>query len=276
MQSTDNNVKIAKKILAECKNHPKGVEDDGLEDILEVSLAEKEVVVKKMLEKGYLSLEEIDGKKYYFAKEDEGEKKKKLKELSQEEEIIYKLLKEAGNNGCFGEELKKRSNIKNSTNILGSLEKKGLVKSMKPPGDRRKKWFLYEIKPSETFTESSLLNQPDKLESLCVRAMKAIETSREDYLSKIEITSALKASGILDRNITDADVERIMNSLIFDGKVEEFQGYDSANPMYKFSNSDKIRTPRYVYSPCGTCPLNSECVVGGKISPENCPYYSDW
>ena len=82
-------------------------------------------------------------------------------------------------------------------------------------------------------------------------------------------------------SLTVEDIETILNTLIYDGKVEfslaagtaEEAGetvklFRSINPMIIPTGLMRI--------PCGVCPVSQECHIGGIVSPTNCVYMKEW
>ncbi len=52
-------------------------------------------------------------------------------------------------------------------------------------------------------------------------------------------------------------------------------GYGTHKKMYKASKS--LRTPHHLTdTPCGVCPVMSQCCEGGIVSPAGCPYMTAW
>ena len=65
--------------------------------------------------------------------------------------------------------------------------------------------------------------------------------------------------------------------MIYDDKIEEILTVNKVNPSYKISDWQKcMKTPVITQTPCGACPVFSECKDGGIISPQTCIYFNDW
>lgn len=80
------------------------------------------------------------------------------------------------------------------------------------------------------------------------------------------------------------DIETILNTLIFDGKVEmtiiaakegTVGSVDGQMKLYRGVNPI-IQPTGLVKTPCGLCPVFDDCQEGGEISPSNCIYMSEW
>jgi len=76
-------------------------------------------------------------------------------------------------------------------------------------------------------------------------------------------------------------IQRILKTLIFDGKVEEVE--DPRTPtflgvvgkIYKVSKLE-VTKDGHTSTPCGVCPVFSQCTEDGEISPLNCTYLKHW
>uniref|UniRef100_A0A3B4AZX6 DNA-directed RNA polymerase III subunit RPC6 n=1 Tax=Periophthalmus magnuspinnatus TaxID=409849 RepID=A0A3B4AZX6_9GOBI len=80
------------------------------------------------------------------------------------------------------------------------------------------------------------------------------------------------------------DIETILNTLIYDGKVEmtvivakegTAGSVDGQMKLYRGVNSITAPTG-LVKTPCGLCPVFDDCHDGGEISPSTCIYLSEW
>jgi DNA-directed RNA polymerase III subunit RPC6 len=82
--------------------------------------------------------------------------------------------------------------------------------------------------------------------------------------------------------LSQEEIELVLSTLVYDGRLEEVQssvllltGYATGKKMYKASKM--IRTPNYLTeTPCGVCPVVSQCCDGGVVSPATCPYMTQW
>ena len=80
------------------------------------------------------------------------------------------------------------------------------------------------------------------------------------------------------------DIETILNTLIYDGKVEmtiiaakegTVGSVDGQMKLYR-AVSPLIQPTGLVRTPCGLCPVFDDCHEGGEISPSNCIYMTEW
>lgn len=80
------------------------------------------------------------------------------------------------------------------------------------------------------------------------------------------------------------DIETILNTLIYDGKVEmtviaakegTVGSVDGQVKLYRGVNAI-LQPTGLVKTPCGLCPVFADCHEGGEISPSSCAYMTEW
>ena len=70
------------------------------------------------------------------------------------------------------------------------------------------------------------------------------------------------------------DIEAILDTLVFDGKVEKtIKDHDK---KYYRSIEPLVPTTGLVRIPCGICPVSRNCGDVGAINPTKCTYLRDW
>lgn len=70
------------------------------------------------------------------------------------------------------------------------------------------------------------------------------------------------------------DVTTILNTLVYDGKVEKSVFPDGSN-VYRAIET-LIPSSGLVQVPCGICPLIQRCNSSGLITPQVCNYMTEW
>ncbi|KAL4425784.1 hypothetical protein ABPG75_009800 [Micractinium tetrahymenae] len=88
--------------------------------------------------------------------------------------------------------------------------------------------------------------------------------------------SASGSQGISKQALQEDDVQRIINTLDYDGKIEGVDLDDDGVEHYRLALMKIPETTAFTSIPCGVCPVFNECVEGGKISPATCVYYQEW
>jgi len=116
-------------------------------------------------------------------------------------------------------------------------------------------------------------------------------------------------SGVSTVELTTEEVQLLLNTMVYDRKIEEVppavmrltvsfsclravwlartiislaltnpvveQGHAVQGPIYKLAKP--VNSLNYLTSmPCGVCPVISQCVDGGVVSPATCVYYTQW
>ncbi|CAL1298514.1 unnamed protein product [Larinioides sclopetarius] len=225
---------------------------------------------------------------------------KHCKGADAEEKLIYQLIEKAGNKGIWIRDLRYASNIPQTqvNKILKSLESKKLIKSVTSVAASKKKvYMLYNIEPDRSVTGGTWYSDQefesefvDVLNQQCYRYLqqeKAIADKLSDPVSRrrasfksskdiCDYINGLKVSKV---QLSVQDIETILDTLVFDGKVEKSvistSSEDGSEKVYGvikplISNCGLMRVP------CGVCPVHNECRDGGIISPTTCPYMKEW
>lgn len=207
-----------------------------------------------------------------------------LTSLSSEEEIkVYQLILEAKNHGIQSNDIKEALEIKapQLNKILNKLEKRDLIKSAKGINLKNKKiWFDSRVELSEDVSGGIFYKNGDYDKEL----IEALYAATLDYIqaqgtaNKNQLIVALKSLNLTRKDLTEANIQKIIDLLIFDDKIQEITNkHNPTNPIYKLSNWDIcIKEPEFVNTPCGTCPIINQCKSKGIISPINCIYFEEW
>ena len=117
-----------------------------------------------------------------------------------------------------------------------------------------------------------------------------------------QIAERIQESGVSTVELTIDEVQLLLNTMVYDRKIEEVppavvrltvrcfccirffsnrsmikhaQGHAIQGPIYKITKA--VNTLNYFTSvPCGVCPVISQCVEGGVVSPSTCLYFTQW
>ena len=97
-------------------------------------------------------------------------------------------------------------------------------------------------------------------------------------LSSAELAASINQMGIATITLTDRDIESILDTLIYDGKIEKIVGNstmrkenETKSNLYRSIKSMIEATP-IVRNPCGICPVFNDCHDEGLITPSTCIY----
>jgi DNA-directed RNA polymerase III subunit RPC6 len=269
------------KIVGLCKHSREGIIDEDLTNALKISEDKKLELLNVLSEHGYLKFQQSKGGSLIYLYQDP-EELKKFQGLDKEDEMVYRAIADSKSKGILTNEIKNKTGLTapQINKILKKLEGKALVKSVKHINMKnRKVWMLYELEPTDEVTGGLFYvdNAFDKdlIEALCNRTLECI--SAEGTASFKEIAIKLRASRVKDVDLRDDHVKSILNVLIYDDRIEEISSYSQANPMYRTSKWEMVvKSSPMLNTPCGTCPVFSECKSGYVISPETCIYFPQW
>lgn len=280
VQNIDVFLEKTVKIL---RSSPDGVLKEDLSTQLNISLDQTSEIIKTLLEFRCLKISKSStGSLTYHYQNPEDYKI--IQSLSSEEEIkVYQLILESKNQGIQSNDIKETIDLKTPqlNKILNKLEKRGLIKSRKSINlKNRKIWFHCNAEPSEDITGGIWYSNNEFNKDL----IEALYSSTLDYIqsqgsaNKNQLIVALKSLNITNKDLTEANVQTIINLLIFDDRIQEISNkHNPSNPIFKLSNWDScVKEPEYINIPCATCPLIHQCRPHGIISPLNCVYFEEW
>ncbi|KAG8014925.1 DNA-directed RNA polymerase III subunit RPC6 [Nibea albiflora] len=194
----------------------------------------------------------------------------KMKGSDNQEKLVYQIIEDAGNKGIWSRDIRFKSNLPLTeiNKILKNLESKKLIKAVKSVAASKKKvYMLYNLQPDRSVTGGAWYSDQD-FESEFVEVLN--QQCFKFLQSKVDLS--------MD------DIETILNTLIYDGKVEmtiiaakegTVGSVDGQMKLYRGVNS-VIQPTGLVRTPCGLCPVFDDCHEGGEISPSNCIYMMEW
>mmetsp|Transcript_8399 Transcript_8399/g.23674 ORF Transcript_8399/g.23674 Transcript_8399/m.23674 type:complete len:332 (+) Transcript_8399:43-1038(+) len=241
--------------------------------------------IGKLLRTGQLSYHSMGDEVIYTARDDV--LAQAFKQMTPDEMVVYQLIKDEGNKGAWTKTLKIRSglNQKRVSKIIATLMKRGLIKAVKSiAAKNRKMYMLSEYSPDQTLYGGPWYDDKSEFDSEFFQVLqKAVErylgTTRGSSLS--DIRHYVKSTNICKLDLTEENVLQIVQSLVYEGRVEEIMAARYKRPgrmddtLYKLSN---LTLPRVelTYVPCGYCPVSNVCTEDGDISPAKCIYLDQW
>lgn len=89
-----------------------------------------------------------------------------------------------------------------------------------------------------------------------------------------DVAAFIQRSGISRVALQEDDIMQIIDTLIFDGRVDQIVGeeYDTFRPaLLQIPESSALSS-----MPCGVCPVFDQCTDGGEVSPQTCVYFKSW
>ncbi|GIY09556.1 DNA-directed RNA polymerase III subunit RPC6 [Caerostris darwini] len=293
---------LESRVLELIAQNPNGVNNKMLQSANpSTGVAELVEVINKLTAVDKIQIFHKKNQLVYMLKNPESAKHSKGADI--EEKLIYQLIEKASNKGIWIRDLRYESNIPQTqvNKILKSLESKKLIKSVTSVAASKKKvYMLYNIEPDRSVTGGTwysdqefesefvdVLNQQcyrylqlekviaDKLTDPVSRRNASFKSSKTicDYINNLKISKV---------QLSVQDIEAILNTLVYDGKVEKsVASHTSSSGEENFTNMYGIIKPHLsscslMRIPCGGCPVHSECREGDVISPTTCPYMKEW
>mmetsp|Transcript_3882 Transcript_3882/g.5337 ORF Transcript_3882/g.5337 Transcript_3882/m.5337 type:complete len:307 (+) Transcript_3882:18-938(+) len=211
----------------------------------------------------------------------------KFEGLGTEEMLVYQVIERSGNRGIWTRDIKTASNVTqhNLTKILKILEQRCLIKSVRSVVSKSKKlYMIYEATPAKEITGGPWYSEHEfdhefvaALSNFIVQTVKS-----QKMMDLTSISDKVRISGISTVELSPQEIELIVNTLVYDGRLETVQssvllytGYAATKKMFKVGKS--MNPPDFLTEvPCGVCPIISQCSEGGVISPTSCRYLTHW
>ncbi|EER17638.1 DNA-directed RNA polymerases iii 39 Kd polypeptide, putative [Perkinsus marinus ATCC 50983] len=215
----------------------------------------------------------------------------KLRGLDQTFRMIYKLIKMAGTQGIWNKDLATRANMEHRiasgsvTKICSQLEARRLIKKVTSVQHKsRKVWMLYELEPSKEVSGGNWYRDgrldTDLIERLRQCCLDYI-TNQNRAVTCEDVHRYVVSQGVSHITHSVEEIGDVLRSLELDRVimvVPSTAGESIAKQCYvsRPANLGLDYITRIVDVPCIACPVSSECVVGGRVNPEECLYLSKW
>eukprot|EP00123_Amoebidium_parasiticum_P020579 comp52870_c0_seq1/m.47712 comp52870_c0_seq1/g.47712 ORF comp52870_c0_seq1/g.47712 comp52870_c0_seq1/m.47712 type:complete len:305 (-) comp52870_c0_seq1:982-1896(-) len=229
--------------------------------------------------------------------------------LSKEERLVYQFIDEAGNMGIWTRDLRYKANLQQTqmNKILKNLENRQIVKAVKSVVASKKKLYMkFELEPDRSLTGGAWYSESEFDEDFVqvlletctsfirARAMEAqarhtTDRWRNSYVTAREVHTHISRSGISNVSLQEEDVECLLNTLVYDGKVELATSGTTITPtrdstgapiplgtsLYRATDATPPSNG-FTKTPCGVCPVFELCYDGNPISPTTCVYMKEW
>lgn len=298
-------VEIENRIIELCHQFPHGITDQVIQNEMpHIEAQQRAVAINRLLSMGQLDLLRSNTGLLYRIKDSQNAGK--MKGSDNQEKLVYQIIEDAGNKGIWSRDIRYKSNLPLTeiNKILKNLESKKLIKAVKSVAASKKKvYMLYNLQPDRSVTGGAWYSDQDfesefveVLNQQCFKFLQSkAETARESkqnpviqrnssFASSHEVWKYICELGISKVELSMEDIETILNTLIYDGKVEmtiiaakegTVGSVDGHMKLYRAVNP--ILPPTgVVRAPCGLCPVFEDCHEGGEISPSNCIYMTEW
>jgi len=221
-------------------------------------------------------------------KEVSPEELNKFKGLGKEDMLIYQLIEQAGNKGIWTKEIKNKTNLQQPqiTKSFKALEGRKLVKCIPSVQTKnRKVYMLFDLEPHPDVTGDVWYNQSGQeidaefINILNQQCYKYIVT--KGYASSEEVCSFIRKSGLSKVDLKVQNIQSIIETLIYDGKVESVdhprgRAFLAGKSVWYKPTNLGILSNGFTQTPCGVCPIFRLCSSEGEITPIKCLYLKDW
>jgi len=295
---------VQEKIIQLCGEFPKGINDAVIQnEIPDLSVKQRATAINNLLATGKIDIFKQGTNLLYKLKDKslvDG-----LKNADNQEKVVYQIIAAAGNKGIWVRDIRYKSNLllAQVNKILKNLEGKKLVKSVKSVAAAKKKvYMLFDLEPDRSVTGGSWYSDQDfesefvqVLHQQCLKFLKqkisiASKMHPNDpaalkngsFVSSREMWNFINELGISKVKLSVEDIEMILETLIYDGKVEksviacaESSSVSGQMNIYR-SVEPLVPVSPIMHTPCGICPVFDSCHPGGAISPQTCVYMKEW
>lgn len=288
------------RIILLCQQNPKGITDEVIQnDRPSVTPQQRVMALNRLLSQTKIDLLKSGSTLVYRLKDSGGSSKG----ADTQERMVYQVISEAGNKGIWLRDIRFKTNLVMPTlnKILKSLETQKLIKAVKSVSAvKRKVYMLYNLEPDRSITGGTWYSDQDfesefveVLNQQCFKFLEHKAALAKDsktepmvqrnaaFVPSTEIWKYISELGISKVQLSLEDVEAILNTLVFDGKVEtqitSGGGGDAGNHVKLYrSMPSLISSAAIACVPCGVCPIRQSCHEGGDVSPSKCVYMNEW
>ncbi len=314
--SGESAASLAERIMALCTEFPQGISDKALQTALGgVDSASRAAAINKLLQGGKVQLfNSAEKGLLYRAKGLAGDVSSEGRKSGQEqgravtirgdaeEKLVYSIIEESGNKGTWKRDIRIKSNLVETqlNKVLKSLKSKKHIKEVKSVNSSRKLvYMVYNLEPDRSVTGGAwysdqdfesefvdILNQQcyrflhdrwEKCKAMGVAACGGPMAMRNKAAASAkEVLGFISQLGISKVQLKAEDIETILDTLVFDGKVElivgdgEVKFFRAIDGLLPSAGTGLMRTP------CGGCPVMKNCGSVGAVNPTTCAYIKEW
>uniref|UniRef100_T1K5G6 DNA-directed RNA polymerase III subunit RPC6 n=1 Tax=Tetranychus urticae TaxID=32264 RepID=T1K5G6_TETUR len=226
------------------ETYKNGVSEETLQSVSDsVSTKIRAECINNLLANGKIELLKQGGQLIYKLKNED------QRFESDEEIVIYNIIEEAGNIGIWIRDIRTKSKIPSTqlSKLFKSMESKKLIKSVKSfAANKRKVYMLYNVQPDDSVTGGTWYSNNDFesefveiLNSQCFKYLlrkaeiarsysSPVERMKSSFVSSSEVLDYINKTGISRVTLSKKDIEPILETLVFDGKVERTVSNDSS------------------------------------------------
>lgn len=275
-------VDLEERVVQLCKENPKGITDQLIsQDLPNIPPQQRVTAINRLLSMGRIELLKSGAQLLYRYKDAQAAAKTKGFDL--QEKLVYQIIEEAGNKGIWIRDIRFKSNIQMTqlNKILKNLESKKLIKAVKSVAASKKKvYMLFNLEPDITVTGGAWYSDQDfesefveVLNQQCYKFLQQKTALAEkmnvdplakrnaSYSSSQDVSKYISQLGISKVELSEGDIETILNTLVFDGKAEMTLVADSGSSSTEQKKLFRALVPLMPSTglmrvPCGVCPVS--------------------
>ncbi|KAK7263190.1 hypothetical protein RJT34_30776 [Clitoria ternatea] len=219
--------------------------------------------------------------------------------LSNEERMVYNIIRSKEGMGIWQGNIKKECNIPESLlkKSIKSLLTKALIKEVVNIHNKSKKLLMaVDFQPSKEITGGEWYSE-GKLDTQFIQALSEVcckIITRQKVATRDGILDWVKTVGsqVFPGGVSQSQVEQILEVLVLENKVQQvkstgfgdFASVPVGNVCYRLvkkdsrgaGGADALKDTAMTSIPCGVCPRINLCTPDGIISPVTCEYYQKW
>lgn len=284
------------QLMAMARTKTSGFSNDDIKTNLAAVPPEIRVLaINKLIQQEMLDILK-KGEALIYRLKDPAKKSSAPMDMDNEERIIYNIIEEGGNTGIWIRDIRGKSNLimTQLNKILKNLETRKLIKAVKSVNASKKKvYMLYNLEPDRSITGGAWYQDSDfeaefvdVLNQQCLRFLQMrresakklkegpIAVQMKALCTVTEVHEFISELGISKIKLDEEDLETILKTVVYDGKAQRVL---QADGTYLYKSVDCLLPPEgLVQTPCGICPVISNCSDVGSIKPKTCAYMTEW
>lgn len=284
------------KLVTLARNKPSGISNDDIKTHLAAVPPEIRVqAINKLIQQELLDILK-KGEALIYRLKDPAKKSSAPTDMDNEERIIYNIIEEGANTGIWIRDIRVKSNLimTQLNKILKNLENRKLIKAVKSVNASKKKvYMLYNLQPDRSVTGGAWYQDSDFeaefVDVLNQQCLRFLQLRREDarklregpfavqmktFCTVSEVHKFISELGISKIKLDEEDLETILKTVVYDGRAQRVLQADGS---YLYKAVDSLLPPEgLVQTPCGICPVISNCSDVGSITPKTCAYLQEW
>lgn len=284
------------QLVALAKSKPSGISNDDIKTSLSSIPPEIRVqALNKLIQQEMLDILR-KGEALIYRLKDPAKKSSAPSDMDNEERIIYNIVEEGANTGIWIRDIRVKSNLimTQLNKILKNLENRKLIKAVKSVNASKKKvYMLYNLEPDRSVTGGAWYQDSDfeaefvdVLNQQCLRFLQMrrenakklkegpIAVQMKTLCTVGEVHKFISELGISKIKLDEEDLETILKTVVYDGRAQRVLQADGS---YLYKAVDSLLPPEgLAQTPCGICPVISNCSDVGSVTPKTCAYMSEW